>query len=666
MGPSQGLKMTKSDFNFLDRPNIMEKALFIRCVEEALLDAFAEGKLSGTIHTCIGQELIGVAVSENLQPHDIIFSNHRGHGHYLSVTGDHFGLISEIMGHSFGAAGGIGGSQHLYNKNYYSNGIQGSTLPVSAGCALANKIESNNGISVSFIGDGTLGQGVVYETLNIASLWCLPLLTVIENNRIAQSTDTRQNLAGSIRKRVEAFGIKFFSTNTYNLDKLTSTTSECFNYIRSSGCPVVIEIQTDRLRSHSKGDDNRDPDLITQYYERDLLSKYLLTDEGAKLNRYFKSIVSDTINAIENRKSKDIDILRDDTSLETEFQEIEKIESGVRINDQIYNGLRDVLERDPKAILLGEDIQNKSKYTPLAYGGAFNVTRDLSDLFNKRVLSTPISEAAIVGLSIGLALRGFKPVVEIMFGDFLPLAFDQLINNAAKFVEMFGKELKIPLIIRVPMGARRGYGPTHSQTLEKHFLGIKNLKIIVMNHRIDNAELIKNLFETITVPTLLIENKVLYTKFSNEEKIPGFQYASNSSIYPDVMINPKGIEPDYLIICYGQMLEEVEKALAILSREEEIYCSVLCLCDISDPNIDNIKLISNLIKGILIVEEGSDIGGISAEIISRIVEKQGFSSKRVSRLGNRKIIPCSKTIEDKTIPNALSICQIVKQDLESG
>jgi len=253
-----------------------------------------------------------------------------------------------------------------------------------------------------------------------------------------------------------------------------------------------------------------------------------------------------------------------------------------------------------------------------------------------------------------------------MFGDFLPLAFDQLINNSAKFVEMFGKRLDIPLLLRVPMGARRGYGPTHSQTLEKHFLGIKNLDMLALNHRIDNAKLVETLICNIKNPTILIENKVLYTKFSNEDKIPGFSYYSTTSPYPDVLIEPKGIDPDFLIICHGQMLEEVEKAVSVLSLEDEVYCSIFCLCNISDPNIDALEKLSNKIKGVLVVEEGSDIGGISSEIIMRMMENQSFDMKSVVRFGNREIIPCSKEGEDKVIPNQKSIRSLIKKELRNG
>jgi len=169
---------------------------FIRRFEERLLGMFEEGLLNGTTHACIGQEADCVGVIEHLRPGDHIFSNHRCHGHYLAWTGDAFGLLGEIMGKPAGVCGGIGGSQHLCAPGFKSNGILGGTVPAAAGIALAMKLAGNDGISVSFIGDGTFGEGVLYETLNISALWGLPLLVVVENNGYAQSTPLAVNFAG--------------------------------------------------------------------------------------------------------------------------------------------------------------------------------------------------------------------------------------------------------------------------------------------------------------------------------------------------------------------------------------------------------------------------------------------------------------------------------------
>ncbi len=187
---------------------IIKQALTIRMVEEKFLELFSLGKLNGTVHTCVGQEFSAMAFAGQLEKGDFIFSNHRCHGHYIAFTDDVRGLLAELLGKASGTSGGIGSSQHLCRNNFYSNGIQGGIVPVAAGYALGNKLNKNGAIGVVFIGDGTLGEGVLYETMNIISKWNIPLLIVCENNFYAQSTPQSINLAGSITARAEAFGIK--------------------------------------------------------------------------------------------------------------------------------------------------------------------------------------------------------------------------------------------------------------------------------------------------------------------------------------------------------------------------------------------------------------------------------------------------------------------------
>jgi 2-oxoisovalerate dehydrogenase E1 component len=198
----------------------IKEALRIRRVEEKFLELFSEGKLNGTVHTCVGQEFSAVAFAGQLKKKDFIFSNHRCHGHYLSFTGDTRGLLAELLGKASGTCGGIGSSQHLCKDNFFSNGIQGGIVPVAAGYALGNKLKDNGAIGIVFIGDGTLGEGALYETMNIISKWKIPLLIVCENNRYAQSTPQSVNLAGDITARAAAFGIKTFKGDTWEPEPL--------------------------------------------------------------------------------------------------------------------------------------------------------------------------------------------------------------------------------------------------------------------------------------------------------------------------------------------------------------------------------------------------------------------------------------------------------------
>ena len=251
---------------------LYQRMYFIRRFEETLLDLFSQGKLVGTTHTYIGQEANGVGVIDHLDPEvDVVFSNHRCHGHYLAFTDDAFGLLSEVMGRATGVCGGKGGSQHLCRGNFYSNGVLGSIVPVATGIGLAEKVKGTGAVSTVFLGDGTLGEGVTYESLNLASLWTLPVLFVVENNHYAQSTPIELELAGSIPARAEAFGVEVTALNTTDVEEVHEAAGRAVARIRETGAPFFLVLDTYRFSPHSKGDDNRDPAEIEERRKHDPL-----------------------------------------------------------------------------------------------------------------------------------------------------------------------------------------------------------------------------------------------------------------------------------------------------------------------------------------------------------------------------------------------------------
>lgn len=258
--------------------------LLIRRFEEKLYQLFSEGKLYGTTHGYIGQEANAVGVIENLKKEDTIFSNHRCHGHYLARTLDANGLLAEIMGKSTGLCGGIGGSQHIYTPNFYTNGVQGSYMPIITGMALAEKMNKTDNIIVGFIGDGTLGEGAVYESLNLMSLFQVPCLVIVENNQYAQSTKISQNLAGSIKKRFEAFDIPTEEITTTNVLEVLESSKKIIDLTRNKKSPHCLIINTYRLCSHSKSDDFRDINEIEEHKKNDPLkiSHPLISSEDVK------------------------------------------------------------------------------------------------------------------------------------------------------------------------------------------------------------------------------------------------------------------------------------------------------------------------------------------------------------------------------------------------
>ena len=249
-----------------------ERMFFIRRFEETLLDLFSLGKLVGTTHTYIGEEANAVGLIDHLEPErDTIFSNHRCHGHYLAFTDDAYGLLCEVMGKAPGVCGGKGGSQHLCKGNFYSNGVLGSIVPVATGIALAEKRKGTGAVSTVFLGDGALGEGVTYESLNMASLWQLPVLFVVENNHYAQSTPVELALAGSIPQRGAAFGIEVEELDTTDVEEIHAAAGRAVAHVRGTCAPFFLVLNTYRFSPHSKSDDQRDPAEIEERRKRDPL-----------------------------------------------------------------------------------------------------------------------------------------------------------------------------------------------------------------------------------------------------------------------------------------------------------------------------------------------------------------------------------------------------------
>jgi acetoin:2,6-dichlorophenolindophenol oxidoreductase subunit alpha len=272
----------------------------IRRFEERLLELFEEGLLNGTTHACIGQEADAVAVMEHLRDDDHVFSNHRCHGHYLARTGDARGLLAEIMGRPDGVCAGIGGSQHLAAPGFKSNGVQGGIVPAAAGIALANQLSGGDAISVVFIGDGTLGEGIVYESLNLASLWRLPLLIVLEDNAWSQSTPSHMNLAGSMRARFEAFGIAVEEVDSTDIAEISPAAGRAIGRVRGEGVPCALIVHTYRLCHHSKNDDNRPREEVEARMTLDplvvharRLSEDAVAQIDAQVNHAIEAIVTE-------------------------------------------------------------------------------------------------------------------------------------------------------------------------------------------------------------------------------------------------------------------------------------------------------------------------------------------------------------------------------------
>lgn len=337
----------------------------------------------------------------------------------------------------------------------------------------------------------------------------------------------------------------------------------------------------------------------------------------------------------------------------------------------LNTALHRAMQSDERVLLIGEDILDP-------YGGAFKVASGLSTSFPDRVLSSPISEAGLVGTASGMAMRGLHPVVEIMFGDFITLAADQLINHAAKFRWMYNDQVRVPLVIRTPMGGRRGYGPTHSQTLEKIFLGVPGLKVIApcalqiasdkpKSVQIDAGQLLLTAIAD-DDPVLFIENKLLYlSQLQNSDTLTDFDLAicPSKSSYPTYHLRIKGAPPAILTLAaYGHMAELAREAALHLAYEYEIFAEIIVptqLTPFQDPLYSILDSVGQT-KRLLVVEEGTLSLGWGAEVLARVGEAMGGNLKAAQRVAAQDLpVPASSILEKNILPGVDEIISVARK-----
>lgn len=635
----------------------------IRSTEHLILDQFSRGLVSGTTHTCLGQELCAMAVVRALtHPDDAALSNHRNHGHFLTYSGEFAGLVAEIMGREAGACGGRGGSQHLVWRHFHSNGVQGGMTGIGTGLALARKLHGSSAIVATMIGDGTLGQGLLYEAMNMASIWSVPLLVVVENNGISQTTEPHQNLGGDIQARGAAFGLETWRFDDA-ADDFFEQVEAVVRRVRESRRPGFLVIDTRRMGPHSKGDDLRSADELGSIRARDPLAAI-----GRKLS-------DDVRLHIEARNAAFIDHVREtaNASPEAVYDDIPEhifhrtgdpgdraptypaVPNGSSVRVAINAALEHLLEHHPETVLIGEDLHDP-------YGGAFKVTQGLSTAYPGRVISTPISEAGITGTAIGLAMDDFRPIVEIMFADFLSLCMDQLYNHAVKFPGVF-PEVRVPLIVRTPSGGRRGYGPTHSQSPENIFTSIPGLTVLYGSHRHDVARLLVDAARCWPYPTLFFEHKLLYGENMDAGEyhaLPAAEGDLAAHLFPTLV--RRRPDADLCIVTYGGMLPPVEEAARRLEEDEELAVDIVVPSLLSP--LPRRTLLAHLLHSaqVVIAEESHHEFGIGAEIAACLLEA-GYQGQ-CFRLGAPPVpIASARSLERHLLPDAGKLIEDILENL---
>jgi 2-oxoisovalerate dehydrogenase E1 component len=641
---------------------VVDTALRVRAFELCLLDLFQKGLLAGTVHTCVGQEYCAAALHPHLiEGVDAFFASHRGHGHYLAYGGPPDALLAELMGRQGALCLGRGGTQNLCYKRFFSAGIQGGSAPIATGYAWAARRRGEKAIAVAQIGDGTLGEGTLYEAFTFAAWLRAPVLFLIERNGWAQSTDVGTTTPGDLLQRVAGFGLEVDCIKDDD-PALSEHLKKVVGAVRQ-GRPFVQVIETRRLLAHSKGDDNRPRDYVDALWREDPLARAADRDRSVRERQaQAEAAVHQLAEAVAARpllEFGDVPALPP-TATTLSGSQLRADGPGAgpyrRVAEELNGALHDLMSEDPSVLLIGEDLLDP-------YGGAFKVARGLSSRFPGQVLSTPIAEAGLVGLSNGMALAGLRPVAEIMFADFVTLAADQLINFAAKYYYMYGGQVTCPLTLRLVSGGGRGYGPTHSQSLERLLCGVPGLRVVALSLRHHPGQLLRQAVLGDDGPTVFVENKLLYSlrpQHRPPTDLEPVEVGRRGGNYPPLCYRPCGSGPAAAtVVTYGGTAAVAEQAMRHLLVKEELAFDYVVLTQLWPLDVSEVVASARRTQRLVVVEENVADFGVGAAVLAAVAQQLpgGLACRAV---GARPVpLPSVRHLEDRVLPSAEDVASAI-------
>ncbi len=529
----------------LSRERLLElfyKMTLTRAFEEAAWSQYGLGKVHGTMHLCIGQEAVGIGAIAAIRPDDYIVSTHRGHAHAIGKGQDVREMMAELLGKENGVCHGRGGSMHMADVNLGSlgaNGVVGGGLPLSVGAGLALKLKHPTGDSpvvICFFGDGASNEGAFHESINMASVWKLPVIYLCENNQYGMSNSVKNAMsARQMIDRAPGYGIPGKQVDGMDVLAVYEAISEAAEYVRAGNGPILIDALTYRYLGHSKSDRQlyRTKDEVEAWKQRDAIAafeRYLLSagvasqDELDALKTKADAAIEEAIAYGDAGPEPQVahlmrDVYAEDPAVLAQPERVlpkwasATFGTATRINppagervitysEALREAMAQALSSDPKVFMLGEDIG--------VYGGAFGVTKDLVEEFGRdRVRDTPISENAIIGAATGAAVLGMRPIAEMQFQDFITLGMEQTVLQAAKIRYMFGGKATVPMVVRMPAGSGTGAAAQHSESLESWFLSVPGIKVVAPASAYDAKGLLLAALADDN-PVMFVENKLLY------------------------------------------------------------------------------------------------------------------------------------------------------------
>jgi len=592
-----------------------------RYIEERMLLLLRQGKISKWF-SGIGQEAISVGTTYALEKDDYILPMHRNLGVFTTRDVNINKLFCQLFGKQDGFTNGRDRTFHFGSKDDRIIGMishLAAMLPVANGLALSFKLRKEKRIAVAFTGDGSTSEGDFHEALNLAAVWNLPVIFIIENNGYGLSTPVNEqfNCKNLVDKAV-GYGMKGIQVDGNNImDVFNAIKASRKNILNGSG-PVLIEAMTFRIRGHEEASGIKyiPKELIQKWKKKDPVlhfENYLLKNKVIKKD-YIENLESDFEDKIipiidkalkSSNPSSTIDREMDSVYKKNIFKQIPRQDKKVtnkRFVDAIRDCIFDKMSSDSKVLIMGQDIAE--------YGGVFKVTEGLIDKFGSdRVRNTPIIESGVIGAAMGLAIEGFKPIVEMQFADFVSVGFNQIVNNLAKTFYRWNQPINVTL--RLPTGGGIGAGPFHSQSNESWFFHVPGLKLVYPSNPIDAKGLLLSSIDDEN-PVLFFEHKGLYR--SIKEDVSDSNY--HTPIGKGRIVNSG---TSMSIITYGMGVVWAENFI----KENSQYQTLIEIIDLRTLLPWDREMVFESVKRtnkVLILSEDNITGSIGAEISASISE----------------------------------------------
>jgi 2-oxoisovalerate dehydrogenase E1 component len=605
-----------------DLVEMQRQMLLIRGFEERVADLYRDGLIPGFVHLSIGQEASAVGACWPLRREDVITSTHRGHGHCLAKGLDPEGMFAELMAKDGGTNRGRGGSMHIADPRlgvFGANGIVAAGLPIANGAAVAAQLRESGDVVVAFFGDGAAAQGAFHEALNLASVWQLPVIFFCENNGYSEFSPTRSQHAASLKRRAKGYALPYVPVDGNDVVATAICMQDMVVAARAGGGPVLVEASTYRWHGHYEGDPQRyrTEEELHEWQERDplIVHRARLVAEGmeaSEIDALESSVDTQLDEAVERARGLAapsmatlFDFVARKRPARPEPPALPADAPIFRTMDAVHHALEVELESDERVFLAGIDIGDG--------GNVFGLTRGLRDRFGDRVRDTPISETAIVGLGVGAAMAGMRPVVEVMYLDFLGVCLDQLLNQAAKLPFMTGGSAEMALTVRTQFGAGRSSGSQHSQSLEALLAHIPGLSVVMPSTPADTYGLLRAAIQDPN-PVVFVENRLLYGMKGPQPPADFILPIGRSAVVRE--------GSDITVVSVSRMVHEALAAAEEL-KGEGISVEVIDLRTVTPLDIEPVLASVHKTSRLLIAHEAVVPFGIGAEIAATVA-REGF------------------------------------------